>query len=178
MPQPRLLPGRSRAVLLGRRLPLLQGPPEQLRCGALTPKQSALSTLGQCLRPSALCGVLWLPCQGPFTGRSQLQKAVCPGSGRQVLGGQLHPQAPGAGSLLVVSLCRRWGRVPRAPGNSRGFCLVVASLPPRLLSSHVSLSPRVPMETPVTSREGPTPPQNDTVFYSDTNHLHFPLTLM
>lgn len=83
MPQPRLLPERSRAVLLGHRLPLLQGPPEQLRCGALTPKQSALSTLGQCLRPSALCGVLWLPCQGPFTGRSQLQKAVCPGSGRQ-----------------------------------------------------------------------------------------------
>lgn len=94
---------------------------------------------------------------------SRLSRFWTPEARIQVLGGQLHPQAPGAGSLLVVSLCRRWGRVPRAPGNSRGFCLVVASLPPGLLSSHVSLSPRVPMETPVTSREGPTPPQNDCV---------------
>ena len=79
-----------------------KGALEQLRCGALTPKQSALSTLDQCLRPSALGGVLWLLCQGPLTGRSQLQTAVCPGSGRQkpesrCWWGQLHPQAPGAG---------------------------------------------------------------------------------
>ena len=136
----RLLPRWSRAVLLGCRLCLLQGPLEQLGCGTLTPRQSALSTLDQRLQPSALCGVLWLPCQGPFTGCSQLQKAVCPSSGCQkpesrCWRGQLHPWALGAGPPWVVSLHRRWGRVPRAPGNSRGFCLVVASLPPGLLSS-------------------------------------------
>lgn len=86
-----------------------------------------------------------MPCQGPFTGCSQLQKAVCPSSGcqKQVLAGSTPPSGSGGG----VSLRRRWGRVPRAPGNSRGFCLVVASLPPGPLSSpwrHQSLQVKGP----------------------------------
>ena len=117
------------------------------RCSNFT--KSALSTLDQRLQPSALYGVLRLPCQGPFTGCSQLQKAVCPGSGCQSLN-------PGVGRVGSTRRLRVWGlpgwspssgagggslRPRGAPGNSRGLCLVVAFLLPRLLSSHGSLSP-------------------------------------
>lgn len=139
-------------------------PGARVGCSNLT---VTLSTLDQRLQPSALYGVLRLPCQGPFTGCSQLQKAVCPGSGCQKpesrcwrgelrgrgLPGWSPSAGAGGGSL----------RPRGAPGNSRDFRLVVASLLPGLLSSHGSLSPRVPVETPVTSREGPAPPQNDCV---------------
>ena len=75
------------------------------------------------------------------TPDSRLSRFWTPEARIQVLVGSAPPAGSRGGSPLVILLCRRWGRVPWAPGNSRGFCLVVASLPPGLLITRLLISP-------------------------------------
>lgn len=66
--------------------------------------QSALSTLDRRLQPSALYGVLRLPCQGPFTGcstpESRLSRFWTPEARVQVLAGSAPPAGSGGGVSL------------------------------------------------------------------------------